>query len=58
MFKAQKGSKDIIKIVHVVHQWFNLNLMKLREYFLCANKTEHYLNVRLYKLTNPKKVNK
>ncbi len=37
--KAQKGIKDIVKIVHVTSQWFNLNFMKLLEYFLCANKT-------------------
>ncbi len=38
MFKAQKGAKDIIKIIHVWHQWFNLNSVKLLEYFLCAKK--------------------
>ncbi len=34
MFKAQKGSQDILKIVHV----FKHNVMKLREYFLWAKK--------------------
>ncbi len=24
----------------IVHQWFNCNLMKLGEYFLCAKKTK------------------
>ncbi len=37
-FKAQKGCKDIIKIV--CHQWFNRNVMKLRKYFLHAKKTK------------------
>ncbi len=37
MVKAQKGSKDIVKIVHVT-QWFNRNFTKLQEYFLCAKK--------------------
>ncbi len=37
--QAQKRGKDIVKIVHVT-QWFNLNFTKLREYFLCAKKTE------------------
>ncbi len=36
-FQAQKGSKDIGKIVH---QWFNHNFTKLREYFLYAKKTK------------------
>ncbi len=34
-FKAQKGSKDIIKIVHVTSV-VQLYFMKLWEYFLCA----------------------
>ncbi len=39
MFKAQKRSKDIVKIVHATSV-FNRNFMKLREYFLCAKKTK------------------
>ncbi len=35
-FKAQKGSKDIV----MWHQWFNLNVMKLQECFLCTKKTK------------------
>ncbi len=31
MFKAQKGSKDIVKIVQVT-------FIKVQEYFLCAEK--------------------
>ncbi len=46
MFKAQKGSKYIIKIVHV-HQWFNLNFMKLQEYFLC-NFTQQFLGTHMH----------
>ncbi len=34
MFKAQKGNKDMVKIVHVTSV-FNRNFMKLREYFVC-----------------------
>ncbi len=49
MFKAQKGSKDIIKIVH---QWFNINFMKLWEYFLSAKKT------KITPKNNPKLLNK
>ncbi len=42
-FKAQKCSKDIIKIVHV-HQWFNLNFTKLWEYFVCKeNKNNDFI---------------
>ncbi len=37
MNKAYKCSKSIVKIVH---QWFNHNFTKLREYFLCAKKTK------------------
>ncbi len=33
-FKAQKGSKDIVKIVHVSISGLTL-MMKLPEYFLC-----------------------
>ncbi len=37
-YKSQKGSKDIVKIVHVTS--VTLIFMKLRKYFLCAKKTE------------------
>ncbi len=40
MFKAQKRSKDIIKIV-LVTSWFNRNFIKLQEYFFCAKKHEY-----------------
>ncbi len=36
MFKAQKGSQDIIKIVHV----FKHNVMKLPEYFFVSKENE------------------
>ncbi len=36
-FKAQKGSKHIVKIVHVT---ISGNFMKLREYFSCSKKTQ------------------
>ncbi len=40
MIKARKGSKDIVKIVHVTHQRINGNFMKLREYYLWAKKNK------------------
>ncbi len=46
MFKAQKGSKDIVKIVHVKNElsrtviYKNRNVMKQREYLLCTKKTK------------------
>ncbi len=37
-FKAQKGR--ILLKLSMWHQWFNRNVMKLCEYFLCAKKTK------------------
>ncbi len=36
-FKAQKG---IVKNIKIIYLWFNSNVMKLREYFLCTKKTK------------------
>ncbi len=36
-FKAQKDSKEIVKIVHVTSV---VHLLKLQQYFLCAKKTK------------------
>ncbi len=40
MVKAQKGSKDIVKIVHVT-QWFNRNFTKLQEYFFVRKENKN-----------------
>ncbi len=45
-FKTQKSSKDIIKY-SMWHQWFNLNVMKQQEYFLCANWAPVFLWIPL-----------
>ncbi len=44
-FKAQKGSKDIVKMWH---HWFNHNFMKLREQFVCKENKKSQKALRFH----------
>ncbi len=48
-FKAQKCSKDIMKIV-MWHQWFNLSFTKIQVYFFVQRKLKYWLYSTIYPL--------